>query len=73
MGVVKANENWRRQHNKELMQMFGDLGILSSVGISWFNWIGHVNRMDSEIKVSQVLLTIIIPREVDLEDDQIEW
>ena len=53
--------------------MFGDLGILSSVGISWFNWIGHVNRMDSEIKVSQVLLTIIIPREVDLEDDQIEW
>jgi len=45
------------------MQLFGVLGILSFVRISWLNWICHVHRMDSEIKVSQLLL--IIPREVD--------
>ena len=38
-------ENWRRQGNKELMQLFGDLDVLSFGRISWLNWIGHVNRM----------------------------
>ena len=33
---------------------FGDLDILPFVRISWLNCIGHVNRMDSNIKVSQV-------------------
>jgi len=36
------------------MQLFGDLGILSFVGIRWLNWIGHISRMNSERKVSQV-------------------
>jgi len=36
------------------MQLFGDLGILSFVRIGWLNWIGHVSRMDSKRKVSQV-------------------
>ena len=36
------------------MQLFGDLHILSFVRVSRLNWIGHVNRMDSERKVSQV-------------------
>ena len=54
-GGIKANENWRKRYNKELMQLFGVLGILSFVRISQLNWIGYVNRMDSEIKVSQVL------------------
>ena len=27
------------------MQPFRDLYKLSFVGISWLNWIGHVNRM----------------------------
>ena len=38
------------------MQLFGDLDldILSFVRISRLNWIGHVNGMDSKIKVSQV-------------------
>jgi hypothetical protein len=40
------------------MQLFGDLDsdirVLSFVRISRLNWIGHINRMDSEIKVSQV-------------------
>ena len=34
--------------------MFGDLDILSFVRISQMNWIGHVNRMDSKRKISQV-------------------
>jgi hypothetical protein len=36
------------------MQPFGDSDILSFVRISRLNWIGHVNRMDSKRKVSQV-------------------
>jgi len=40
---------------KELMQLFGDLGILSCVRVSRLKWIGHVNRMDSKRKVSQIL------------------
>ena len=38
------------------MQLFGDLvlDILSFVRISRLYWIGHVNGMDSKIKVSQV-------------------
>jgi hypothetical protein len=36
------------------MELLGDLDILWFVRISQFNWIGHVNRMDSERKVSQV-------------------
>ena len=36
------------------MQLFGDLDVLSFVRISRLNWIGHVNRMDSKRKVSQV-------------------
>ena len=30
------------------MQLFGDLDILSFARISRLNWIGHVNRIDSE-------------------------
>jgi hypothetical protein len=47
-GAIKVNENWRKRHNKELKQMFGDLDILSFVRISRLEWIGHVNRMDSK-------------------------
>ena len=36
------------------MQLFGDLDILSFVGISQLKLIGHFNRMDSEGVVSQV-------------------
>jgi hypothetical protein len=36
------------------MELFGDLGILSFVRISWLNWIGDVSRMDSKRKVNQV-------------------
>jgi hypothetical protein len=42
------------KYNKELVQMFGDLDTLSFVWISQLNWTGHVNRMDSKRKLSQV-------------------
>jgi hypothetical protein len=36
------------------MQLNGVLDMLSFVRLSRLNWIGHVNRMDSERRVSQV-------------------
>jgi hypothetical protein len=36
------------------MQLFGDLDIHSFVRKSRLNWIGHVNRMDSDTNVIQV-------------------
>jgi hypothetical protein len=30
-GVITVNENWRKRCNKGLIQMFGDLDILSFV------------------------------------------
>jgi hypothetical protein len=39
---------------KEFMQLFGDLDILSFVRVSRLNWTGHVNRMDSKRKVSEL-------------------
>jgi hypothetical protein len=50
----ELNKDWRMRYNKELMQLFGGLDILSFVRVSRLNWIGHVNRMDSNIKVSLV-------------------
>ena len=52
-GGIKVFSNWRKRCNKELMQLFGDFGILSCVRISRLNWIGRVNRMDSK-RIRQV-------------------
>jgi hypothetical protein len=52
--ATKVNENWRKRHNKELKQVFGDLDILLFVRISRLKWIGHVNRMENKRTVSQV-------------------
>ena len=56
MNVWGNERKWKLQKpiNQELMQMFGKLDILSFVWISWLNWTGHVNRMDSKRKVSQM-------------------
>jgi len=43
-----------QRYDKELMQLFGDLGIFSFLRISQLNWIGLVNRMESKRKVNQV-------------------
>ena len=37
LGGIKVNENWRKRCNRELVQMFGDLDILSFVRISRLN------------------------------------
>jgi len=42
-GGIKANENWSKPYYKEVMQLFGDLDILSLVRKRPLNWIGHVN------------------------------
>jgi hypothetical protein len=52
--VINANKNWRKRYNEELMQIFGDLDTLSFVRIRLLNWIGHVYRMDSKWKLSQI-------------------
>ena len=54
-GGIHLNGNWKKRYNKELIQLLGDLDILSFVRISWLIWIGPVNRMDSKRKVSQVI------------------
>jgi hypothetical protein len=36
-GAIKVTENWRKRHNEELKQVFGDLDILSFVRISGSN------------------------------------
>jgi hypothetical protein len=51
---IKVNEYWRKRCNEELKQRFGDLDTLSFVRTSQLNCVGHVNRMDSTRKVSQV-------------------
>jgi hypothetical protein len=51
---IQENENWRKRFNKELMQMFEDLHILSFFRISRLNWIGHVKRMFRKRNVSQL-------------------
>ena len=51
-GGIKVNKNWRKRYNKELLQLFGDLDILSFVRVSRLNWISHVYRMNSKRKVS---------------------
>jgi hypothetical protein len=45
------------------MQLFGAVDILSFVGISRFQRIGHSNKMDSTKRVRQVLNNN--PQEVD--------
>jgi hypothetical protein len=51
---IQENENWRKRFNKELTQKFEDLDILSFVRKSRLNWIGHVKRMVSKRKASQL-------------------
>ena len=53
-GGIKINENWIKLHNKELIQLFGDLDTRSFVIISRLIWIGHINRIDSNRKIIQV-------------------
>ena len=44
-GGIKVNANWRKRCDKLLMQVFGDLDMLSFVRVNLKNWIGHVTRL----------------------------
>jgi hypothetical protein len=50
----EAGEGNKRCNNA-LLQLFGDVDILSFVRASRLNWTGRVERMDNKIKASQVL------------------
>jgi len=54
LGGIELNENWRKQYNKESVQLFADLVTFSFVRTHLLNLIGRVNRMGSTRKVSQV-------------------
>jgi hypothetical protein len=54
LGAIKINNCWRRRHNDELMQLNGDLDLVSFMRINRLRWIGHVNRMDNKRMVYQV-------------------
>jgi hypothetical protein len=68
LGAIKLNSCWRRQHNKELMQLYGDLDTVSFISINRLRWIGHVNRTDNKRMVYQVFLLINL-KEVGQEVD----
>ena len=51
-GGIKVNENWRKGYNKELIQVLGDLDILSFVTTAGLNWSGLMDRMDRISKLS---------------------
>ena len=53
-GGDEVNGNWKKRYSEELMQVFGELSILSFVRISRLNWICHINRIDTKRKVGQV-------------------
>jgi len=44
-GGIKVNANWRKRRDKLLMQVFGDLDMLSFFRVNLKNWIGHVIRL----------------------------
>ena len=50
-GKTKVNENWTKRYKKELMQLFGDLDMLSFVRT-------NANRMESKRKVTEVFSSI---------------
>ena len=53
-GGIKVYEIWRKRHNKELMQLFGDLDKHLFIRVSRLNWIGYVSRMECKGEVSEV-------------------
>jgi hypothetical protein len=43
--AIKIKNYWRIRYNNELMQLYGDLDIVSFIRINRLRWIGHVNRI----------------------------
>ena len=57
MGAVHVDDTWRRRYNNELMEMYGDLDVISFIKLNRLRWIGQVSRMDANKKVHQVCYT----------------
>jgi hypothetical protein len=53
LGTIKINNCWRRLHNNELMQLYGDLDTVSFIIINRLRCIGHVNRMVYQVFANQ--------------------
>jgi hypothetical protein len=54
-GRTEVNENWKKRHNKELMQLFRDVdNLLSFVSVIGLDWIGRANRTDSKGKANPI-------------------
>jgi hypothetical protein len=49
LGELNYMKIGKKQYNKDLMQLFGDLDTFSLIRISQLNWTGHVNRKVSQI------------------------
>ena len=45
---------FRRRYSDELIIMYGELDIVSTIRLSRLRWIGHVSRMAHHRKVYQV-------------------
>jgi hypothetical protein len=54
-GGIKVNENWRKRHNKEPMQLFRVCDVRPFVRKCRLKWIGHACRVESKRKLGQVL------------------
>lgn len=44
------NENWRNKYSEELIQLFGDVDVLSFVRMFRLDWLCYVNRMNGKRK-----------------------
>ena len=58
-GGINGNENWRKQYNKELVQLFGDLDILSFVRIRHLNLMAMLTEWIVQVKLVKCLTVIL--------------
>ena len=45
------NHTWGRRNSSELMNLYEDVDIISSIRLSKLRWIGHMNSVDKERKL----------------------
>ena len=52
LGAVRVNNEWRIRYNKEVMQIYKELVIVTYIKIARLKWIGYVNRMGKQKSTS---------------------
>ena len=45
-GRIKINKNWSKRYDKELLQLFGDLDIITHIFQTKSGWIGLVMSIE---------------------------